>query len=114
MKKLIFYFVVAIGVSILLLPVGLKVCRYNTMGENYFGDAPSDVIIQNILFFLGVLIVIAAISYELTRKQKCEYPLSFDSYCNKPATKLHMPNQSYSCDEHSEYFRSKNDKTINL
>jgi hypothetical protein len=64
-------------------------------------------------YCIGIVILFCLI-YVLTRKQKCEYRFSAGKYCTKQATKFHLPEQSYSCDEHSEYFRQLNDKVIDL
>lgn len=45
---------------------------------------------------------------------ECNYRYEFGKYCKRPATKLHLPSGDYSCDEHSEYFRQRNDKIIDL
>lgn len=107
MKKILFiisYIIIAFIVFLIgYFILGSESFRYTGKNPNFWN-----------IFSCIIILIMGLAAWIYVTDKECEYPIEKGKYCKKKATKLHLPESNYSCDEHSEYFRRRNNKTIDL
>jgi hypothetical protein len=97
----------------ILVMILVFILGYFVLGSESFRINFNNPNVWNVLSCVIIIIMLLA-GFAMLKPYECNYRYEFGKYCKRPATKLHLPSGDYSCDEHSEYFRQRNDKIIDL